>query len=501
MRVIIVGAGTVGTQLARHLTREKNEVSLIESNEEHARHASNRLDCLVINNEGNSRAVLEEAGIARADALICVTSSDEINMIICGIAAESNPALIKIARVKNDDYFSLKRSGSFSNMKNTFTQDAKLLGIDHFVHPNIEASQSALNAIDHNAAGDILSFAGTDYELGSIEVARESPFDGLALKDYRTLVPGNTLVTLVEREDECILPSGSTVLKSGDRVFILAQEEDMDKLFEMGNKTERPFHTKGEGRTRLRRKEKVMRKIGIVGGGQLGALIADGLFSRGAEEQSEKSKSLLSVFKGFIKKNNRKIFIIEQDYALCKELSAQFPHAVVLNEDISDENFVVEEQLNDLDLIVTATGNQELNIITALYLKSRGVKRAIVMVANDGYARIAKRLGIDVVIPVKSVIVDSILSNLMSGGVRGIHRLGNGAISIFEIEIDAASPLAEKPITAFHISEGALLMLVERGKSAFIPHGDYIFSSGDKIVIITKKDSEKEMEKYFGVRL
>jgi trk system potassium uptake protein TrkA len=484
MRVIIVGAGTVGTQLARHLTLDRNEVSLIEANEERARHASARLDCLVIHNEGNCPQALNEAGIARADALVCVTDSDEINMIVCGLASQRCPAVRKIARVKNDGYFSLKHSGGFADMKDAFSGGGKLLGVDHFIHPNVEASRAALDAIDHNAAGDVLSFAGTDYELGSVVVAAGSPLDGLALKDYRGLAPADTLVTLVERDEEWILPSGSTVLRRGDRVFILAQEADMDRLFELGNK-----------------KERRLRKIGIAGGGQLGALVADGLFLRGADEAGEKARSLLSIFRGFIKKSARKIFIIEQDYALCKELSARFPEAVVLNEDMSDENFVIEEQLNDLDLIVTATGNQELNIITALYLKSCGVKRAVVTVGNDGYARIARRLGIDVVIPIKSVVVDSILSCLMGGGVRGIHRLGGGTISIFEIEVGAACPLAGKAITEFHVSGGALLMLVERGKASFIPRGDYVFCAGDKIVIIAKKDGEKELERYFGVSL
>jgi trk system potassium uptake protein TrkA len=104
MRIIVVGAGQVGTQLVRHLIQEKHDVSLIESDEERARHASNRLDCMVLHDEGNSLSVLEEAGIAKADALVCVTESDEVNMIICGLAASRYPKLVKLARVRNDDY-------------------------------------------------------------------------------------------------------------------------------------------------------------------------------------------------------------------------------------------------------------------------------------------------------------------------------------------------------------------------------------------------------------
>jgi trk system potassium uptake protein TrkA len=489
MRIIIVGAGLVGTQLARHLTREKNEVSLIESDEERARYASNRLDCLVIHSEGNSLEALLDAGLEKADALVCVTSSDEINMIICGIAGDRYPRLLKIARVRNDDYFNIKLAQVLKSAEFNDDGNKKLLGIDHLVHPNIEAARTALDAIEHNAAGDVLSFADTDYELGSIEVGEGSVFDGLLLMNYRNVVPGDTLVTLVERAEDCILPQGQTRLQVGDRVYILAPQADMDALFEMGH-----------------RRERAISKIGIVGGGHLGSLVAHGLMSYTTKSSFKFFEFIKRGLAGAIKIDKRRIFIIEKNYSLCKELSAQFPQAVILNEDISDENFVIEEQINDLDLIVTATGNQELNIITALYLKARGVTRAVAFVSSDGYARIARRLGIDVVIPVKSVIVDSIIARLLGRGVLGIHRMGDGTISIFEFEITKTAPVAGKKITEFRIDAGALLMLVRRnvnsgGSESFIPRGDYVFCAGDKIIIIAKKGSEKEMEKYFGVTL
>ena len=167
MRIIIVGAGLVGTQLAQHLIQEKHDVSLIESNEERARHASNRFDCMVLHDEGNSLASLEEAGIRKADALVCVTDSDEVNMIICGLAASRYPDVRKIARVRNDEYIKLNLSnGPLS--KREYGRDGRILGIYHFVHPDVEASRSVLNAIEHRAIGDVLAFADTPYGLGSI---------------------------------------------------------------------------------------------------------------------------------------------------------------------------------------------------------------------------------------------------------------------------------------------------------------------------------------------
>jgi trk system potassium uptake protein TrkA len=483
MRVVIVGGGIVGTRLARHLIDDGNEVSLVEADEERARRASNHLDCLIINDEGNNTRVLEDAGIARADALVAVTRCDEVNMITCALAEAHYPDVLKIARVSNEGYLPRRPVGvPLAAFRDVFAAGGKTLGVDYFVHSNIEASRTALAAIEHNAAGDVLSFAGTDYELGSIEVAAGTPFDGLALKDYRRLVPGNTLVTLIERGDESILPGGETVLHAGDIVYVLAQEDEMDSVFELGSRLSPP-----------------VRKIGIAGGGQLGRLIADGLLSDDAAHKTP-AATFFSFFRSFIQKRNRSLYIIEQDYEVCRELAAEFPAAVVLNEDISDETFVAEEKLGSLDLIVTTTGNPELNIITALYLKSLGVKRAVVMVGNDGYAKIARRLGIDVVIPVKSVMVDSILSRLAGSGVSSIRRLGNGATSILELTLAGGAPCVGETIVAFR-AVGALLLLVERGGQSFIPHGDYVFQEDDKVVVLLKKEDGNAVERFFAVNL
>jgi trk system potassium uptake protein TrkA len=181
-------------------------------------------------------------------------------------------------------------------------------------------------------------------------------------------------------------------------------------------------------------------------------------------------------------------------------LAARFPEALVLNEDISDESFVAEERIGELDLIITATANQELNMIAAIYLKSRGVKRAIAMVTGSGYETIARQLGVDVVIPMKSVVVDSILSHLMGGGIRGIHRLGDGSVGIIEVEIGPDSPAADKAITEFKLSAGGLVMLAKRGGVSFIPKGDYVFQGEDKVVLIAKNGSEGELERFFGAQ-
>ncbi len=465
MHIVIVGASMVGTQLARYLIQEKHDVSVIESNEERARHVSNHLDCLVLNEEGNSLSTLEDAGIAKANALVCVTDSDELNMIICGLVDSRYPNIIKIARVRNDEYVKLNKTSE------------RVLGIDFFVHPDVEASRSVLSAIERGAMGDILAFSDTSYELGSVDIAESSVFDGLALTYFRSMVSGDSLVTLIERSGETLLPTGATVLEKGDRIHVLADGEKLGLIFELAGEKKKP-----------------LRKIGIVGGGRLGILIAEGL----VDHEKGKSFSLFSAFKNLGLQSGRRIVIIEKDYDLCKELAGRFPQALVLNEDISDESFVAEERIDDLDLIVTTTDNQELNMIAAIYLKSRGVDRTIAMVTGSGYAAIARQLGVDVVIPMKSVVVDSILSHLMGSGVKDVHRIGDGSIGIIEVEIAEDAPVAGKAITEFKLSAGGLVMLVKRKTESFIPTRDYVFTPGDRIVLIAKNGGEMEIERLFG---
>jgi trk system potassium uptake protein TrkA len=483
MRIIIAGAGLTGVQLARRLVDEKHDVSIIESNEERARHVSNRLDCMVRHDEGNSISALEEAGIAKADALVCVTDSDEVNIIICGLAARY-PHVLKIARVRNDEYVR-------GNFQNQLGKETNALGIDMFVHPDVEAARSVLDAIEHGAIGDVLTFAGTSYEFGSIDIGAGSLFDGVALADFRKVLAGESLVTLLERSGECILPKGSTTLGAGDRIYLLAKEAVLDEGFRLAGRIEKPI-----------------KKIGIVGGGRLGTLIASGLLrgdsrESGDERRLQPKKSggkLVSFLKTLVPKRFKNVVIIEEDYGLCRELAAHFPEALILNEDISDESFIAEEQIDSLDLIVTATERQELNIITAVYLKSRGVHRAIAMVSGGSYVAIARQLGVDVVIPRKSVVVDSILARLIGGGVKGLHRLGDSSVGILDIEIGAASQAEGKALKDFRLPEDALVMLVHRAaqEEGFIPRGDYVYTAGDRLLLIARNGTEMEIKKIFG---
>ncbi|MEJ5188511.1 MAG: Trk system potassium transporter TrkA [Breznakiellaceae bacterium] len=466
MRVVIVGAGMVGTILARHLIDEKHEVSLVEQDESRARHASNRLDCLVVHGSGNNIRTLEDAGIGRADALVAVTQSDELNLIICGLVEARYPQVKKIARVRNEEYDELTRGNN------------RALGIDHFVDPDIEAAQSVVSALAHGALGDVLSFGDSPFELGTIPIHAQSPFCGIPVKQFRSLAKAEVLLTMVHRAEETLIPSGTTTLLEGDRVYVLGTQDQIKKVYELNGQ-----------------KYRSLKKIAIIGGSRVGILTIRSLLEKSATPR--RGTFFSWFFRSFSQKN---LLLIDKDYEVCKRVAAQFPQILVLNEDISDETFVSEEGLHDLDAVVTTTENQELNIITALYLKNRGVDRAIALVGSPGYAAIARHLGIDVIVPMKSVVVDSILTFLLGEGINRFHSLGDGSVEVMELHLGDHSELIGTRLDVFGLVSGALILYVQRGKETFIPQGNYEFKAQDRIVVLAKKGFEQDLKRLFGHR-
>ena len=473
-----MGAGQVGTQLASQFIEEKHNVVVIESDEERARHVSNRMDCIVLNAEGNSVSALEEADISKTDALVCVTGSDEVNIIICSLAARY-PNLFRIAMVRNEDYIQRYFGGNSAEGKSSS------LGVDYFIHPDAEAARRVLDAVEHGAVGNIMSFAGTSYMLGAVDITEGTVFDGLIIRDFHSHMSMDCLVALIERKQEHIIPSGETQIAAGDRIYLLAKEHELFAGFKLAGYREKPIS-----------------RIGIVGGGRLGSLIAAGIFSNepaGTVNASKNKNVLRSFLKNLKPKKFKNVTIIEQNKNICKELADKFPEALILNDDISDESFIAEEQMDKLDLIIASTNNQELNIITAVYLKSRGVSRAIATVNSTGLAAVARRLGVDVVIPIKSVVIDSIMSRLMGGNIKGVHSFAEGTLTILDVEINSGCRAEGKFMSDLALPEGALALLVKRKDGDdLIPHGSYVYTAGHQLFLIAKTGTEKNIKEIFG---
>lgn len=470
MKVIIIGAGFTGTQLAKRLIADENDIVLIDKDEEVVRHASNRLDCMVVHANGNSLDTLIEVGIAKADALVAVTESDELNMITCSLVQSVYPKVLKIARVRNEDYYPQETSI-------TQKEQRALYGIDFMVHPDFEAADAIVNAVEHGAITDVLEFDDSPYEVARVTIEKGSQLDGASVQNIRHFTKLNFLIAYVEKDGQTFMPTGATILQAESRIGILANKEILKDIFELcGSKTQK------------------LKKIALVGAGRIGNLIAEHLI----EEPTK--QSIFSKLKFTHKQHSQDFVIIDDNDEKAKFASEKFKSATVYKADITDESFIEEEDLSKFDLVIAATNNHEKNIVTAAYFKSLGVDRTIALVSSGSFALIARNIGIDVAVPIKDAVIDSILSHLKGKSITGIHTVAEGELEIIEIVLSEKAKIVGKMIKEISKPGSFIILLIKEDDSENykVPDGNTTLEKGDKLVIITKATSNADILQIFG---
>ncbi len=461
MKVVIVGAGAVGFQLAKQLISEKKNVVLIEKNPDIASRVADLLDCMVVTGEGTNHEILRRAGTETADYFVAATDSDEVNMIACGIVSSEFQVRAKIARVRSVDYHAGKLS------------EKRFLGIDFVVNPEIEAAQAIIRAMDFGAVSDIMAFEQSTMQIRTVVVERDGPLAGRSLQELSQVLPGSFLVAVVIRENRYLIPSGDTRLSGSDILYLVANETDFERIFD----------TLGKGRSELKR-------IIIVGGGRIGQQVARHLLtgSRG---------SLFQRVARRLAGNERYVKIVDRDYRRCKKLSEEFPDALVINADISDDGVFEEQHFANSDLVIATTDNQELNIVTALYAKSLGVTRSIVLVNRASYAPIASQLGIDVPVSQKSAIATTILRFIRSGAVRSIHTISDGKIEAIELTVRSDSRAVGTAIRNLSLPKDSLIVALERDGMSLVPGGSNVIRGNDHLVVVAKKEHADRVQEIF----
>ena len=476
MKIIIIGAGLTGTELAKKLISEKNDVVIIDNDEETVRHVSNKLDCMVIHADGNSLETLEEAGIAKADALIMLTNSDEVNMITCSLVEALYPEVMKIARVRNYEYHVKAKKTEKHKALEAEKEVRPLYGIDYMVYPDKEAAMAILRAIEHGAVTDVLSFENSEYEIMRVEVEKGSRLDGQKVQDLRTFIDVPFLLVYLENKTEASLPMGSTIIQAEDYLGILAHKKHMNQFLELcGSQIIE------------------LNKIALVGAGHIGTLIADSMIT--PQKTSKIPKFLFSL-----QKSKQKFVIIDKDSQRIKAAAERYPSTDVFKADITDEDFIQEEKLATYDLMICATHNHEKNMVISAYLKSLGVGKTICLVPSSSFAEIARHIGVDVAIPIKDTVVDAIIGHLRGKSITGVHTVSDGDLEIIEYVMPEDSHLNGKALK--DIAEpGSFLVLLQKGKEQseyIIPAGNTILNGGDNLVLISNMEETDKVIDYFG---
>ncbi|MDR3237566.1 MAG: Trk system potassium transporter TrkA [Spirochaetia bacterium] len=447
MLIVILGAGVVGTQIASQLIEEGKDVVIIERNKERAKYVSARLDCIVINEEGTNIASLKNADMDKADIFISVTNSDEVNMIACAlVASEFGNVKTKIARVRNLDYSETK------------IIDKPFFGIDYVVNTEVETARKIAHTVALGAASDVVLFENTDLQMRNIQVAEDSLFKDKQIKDLHNYIKEPFLIAGIVSNNSFVIPSGDTVINKDDILYLLSSPYDFAKMFAHSD----------------RRKSKRISSIILAGGGEIGFLVCRYLANTG-----------------------RKITLIEIDYELCKVLAEKFPDVLVINADISAEETFTEENLGSYDLIIAATDNQELNILTSVYAKHIGVKHSISLVTNSNYIPIAAQLDIDSTISTKLSTVDAIMKYIRKGDIKSVNSIFDGKAEVIEFSIDDDNIMGHKLLRDIKLPPDTLVLSVVRKKRSYLPDGNFMILPGDVVIIISGKESIAQLEEFF----
>ncbi len=447
MNIVIVGAGEVGTHIASQLVAEQKDVVIIEKDPECAARASNMLDCLVVTGEGSNVDVLRQAGVENADIFIAATSVDEVNMISCFVAGSAFNTPIKIARVRNVDYM---RGGLLKNSS---------IGIDYLVNPEIEAAFDIVQTVVHGASSGIFAFQGTNAQLRDFLVKDDSIFNGVLVKDIRSLIDQNFIIAGVLRNEMLHIPKGDFQILTGDHIYIVALGKSFNKIL-----------------TRAGMTVDKLKRIVLVGGGLIGKHIA-----------------------GMLIEDGKDVRIIEKDYERCKELSALYPEATVINGNISDQDVFEEENIAYTDAIITTTQSEELNILAGVYAKSKGVKRAVALIDKLNYTTLATNLGIDSCISAKLSSVDAILKFIRKGNIKNVYTIFEGQAEAIEFIVGNSNQnIVGKKIMDLKLPAGCLIITVQRHRKTIIPTGSFVIEEGDSLITFVAHDEISRLEELFN---
>jgi len=448
MRVVVLGAGEVGYHLAERLSREKEDVVIIESDPERADFAAQQLDVMTVVGNGASLSVLEKARVKEARTLLAVTSSDEVNLVAC-LAAKRLGVEYTVARISNPEYYS---RGSVLSREQ--------LGIDLMVNPERECARETFQLLKTPAITDVSDFADGRLQLIGLKVREGAPVAGRTIAELRAddLAGGYHYVTAaILRNGRTQIPKADSTIEAGDQIYLLAPTSEIPDVPPLA----------GYDRFRL---ERVM----IAGGSPEGLFLAELLEDNGIE-----------------------CTILDRDRRRCVELAERLPRSLVLHADATDLELLEMEGVSGVDGFVAATGNDETNLLSSLLAKSVGANNVVSLIHKFEYLQLVPRVGIDASVSPRISAVNAILRHVRRGRVMTVASLSGIDAEAIEYTVHDRSAIAGKTLRDVHFPKEGVVGTIIRGDQIILPRGQDVVLSGDDVIVFAMPAAISEVEKLF----
>ena len=451
MRVLIVGAGAVGTHLAERLCQEGHDVSVVERDGARIRRIGDRLDIMAIEGNGASARVLESSGIADSRMVIAVTDSDEMNIIVCMIAREYGVP-IKIARVRNPDY----------------TEDEAVLkldrlGVDHVINPERATVSAMRGLMEFPGAVELADFAGGDIVLAGFHIRNDAPIVGRTLEEIPQFASEGVLIVAIERREggchRLLVPRGGDSVRSGDRAYFLVSRDLIPLVLPM-----------------VQRRAEPIKKVVLYGASREGVMLA-----REEEEM------------------RRHVLIIEPDEDRAMRAAEEISNSIVIRGDAVDMDVLAEAKVGEADFFIAASEEDQSNLMAALMAKRAGADRLMIVVREPSHVPVVDGLGIGAVVNPRLVTVGEILRYVRSGPLLSLAQIGRGEAEAAEMMAVEGAPIAGKRLRDAKFPTGSLVGAVIRGERTIVPDGNTVIRAGDKAIVFSLREVVPTVARLFGV--
>jgi trk system potassium uptake protein TrkA len=452
VKIVILGAGQVGSTVAESLVSEANDITVVDVDGARLRSLQDRLDLRTVLGSAAHPSVLVEAGIEDCDLMIAVTQSDETNLVACKLAQELFNVPTRIARLRATDYLANER-----------VLGPECFGVDLAICPEQVLTDYIAKLIEFPEALQVLEFAHGKASLVAVRAFQGGPLVGHPLKDLKKHIPSvDTRIAAIFRGDSAILPEGDTVVQAGDEVFCLAATKDIRQVMH-----------------ELRRMDKPVSRVMIAGGGNIGLRLA-----RAVERDYA-------------------VKIIEYDKRRCEILSTRLDRALVLQGDVTDEGLLEAENVADMDLFVAVTNDDENNIMSCLLAKRMGARRVVALINRRSYVDLLQAGQIDIAISPAQATIGTLLAHVRRGHVTQVHSLRRGAAEALEAVVHGdrdSCRCVGRRIEEIDLPKGAAIAAIVRGDKVIMAHHDAVVQAEDHVIVfVTDKKLLPKVEKLFEV--